>query len=131
MRFLKRLPRCSEFEMEKMMGNLLRSGVLLSAAVVLIGLGLYVVAPHSASSTYRIFEGEPADLRSVGGILKDAVAMKSRGIIQLGLLLLLATPIARVALSVLAFACQKDKIYVFVTLIVLSVLAYSLTGAIQ
>jgi uncharacterized membrane protein len=46
----------------------------------------------------------------------------------LGLLLLIATPVARVAFSVLAFALQRDRTYIFVTLIVLGMLIYSLTG---
>ena len=46
----------------------------------------------------------------------------------LGALVLLATPVARVAFSVLAFALQRDRLYVGVTLFVLSVLAYSLLG---
>jgi uncharacterized membrane protein len=52
-------------------------------------------------------------------------------VIQLGLLLLLATPVARVAFSVLAFACQRDKVYVIVTLIVLGVLIYSMAGGLR
>jgi uncharacterized membrane protein len=49
-------------------------------------------------------------------------------LIQLGLLLLIATPVARVAFSVAAFAMQRDRLYVVVALIVLAVLMYSLTG---
>jgi uncharacterized membrane protein len=47
---------------------------------------------------------------------------------QLGLLLLIATPVARVAFSVFAFALQRDRLYVVVTLAVLGVLAFSMTG---
>jgi uncharacterized membrane protein len=72
--------------------------------------------------------GEPTDLRTVSGIVEDALAFQGRGLIQLGLLLLIATPIARVAFSVAAFAVQGDWLYVVVTLIVLAVLMYSLTG---
>jgi uncharacterized membrane protein len=60
--------------------------------------------------------------------MKDVLSFRGRGIIQLGLLLLIATPIARVALSVVAFAIQRDRLYVVATLIVLAVLMYSLTG---
>jgi uncharacterized membrane protein len=102
--------------------------VLLSAGVVLIGLILYFAAPHPTSLDLRVFKGERADLRNVRGILHNALELNGSGVIQFGLLLLLATPIARVALSVLAFACQRDKVYVLVTLIVLSILAYSLAG---
>jgi uncharacterized membrane protein len=48
---------------------------------------------------------------------------------QLGLLLLIATPIARVAFSAVAFAIEGDKMYVLFTLIVFGVLLYSLFGS--
>jgi uncharacterized membrane protein len=75
---------------------------------------------------YRVFHGEPAYLRGVSGIVKEARALDGRGLIQLALLLLLATPIARVAFSVVAFTLQRDRTYVVVTLIVLAVLLCSL-----
>jgi uncharacterized membrane protein len=74
-----------------------------------------------------VFHGEPADLRSLSGIVTDALSLQSRGIMQLGLLLI-ATPVARVAFSVSAFAQQRDRTYVIVTLRVLAVLLYSLVG---
>jgi len=77
---------------------------------------------------YRVFQGEPSDLRTVGGIVRDAAARNGRGIIQLGLLFLIATPVARVVFSVFAFAVQRDRLYVVVTLIVFAVLLFSLTG---
>jgi len=125
---MRRLRECGELEIETYLGNLLRTGVLVSAAVVLIGLSLYLHRYGSAAPDYRVFKGEPADLRSVYGIVQDALQGRLRGVIQLGLLLLLATPVARVAFSVLAFACQRDKVYVIVTLIVLGVLTYSMVG---
>jgi uncharacterized membrane protein len=124
----KRLKRCGELELEGILGNLLRAGVILSAMVVLIGIAMYATAPHRTMHYFQFFRGEPADLRSVSSILRAARALKPAGIIQFGLLLLLATPAARVVLSMLAFACQRDKVYVLVTLIVLSVLIFSMAG---
>jgi uncharacterized membrane protein len=57
-----------------------------------------------------------------------AFAFSSRGIMQLGILLLIATPIFRVAFSVFAFLAEKDRMYVIFTLIVLCVLLYSVIG---
>jgi len=113
---------------EVIIGNLLRAGVLLAAAVVLAGGALFLVRHGSAAPHYAIFQGEPADLRTPSGVLADAVALRGRGVIQLGLLILLATPVARVAFSVFAFAMQRDLLYVIVTLIVLGVLVFSLAG---
>jgi uncharacterized membrane protein len=82
----------------------------------------------AALPDYGVFRGEPANLCTVSGIVPEALSFHPRGIIQLGLLLLIATPVARVAFSVLAFAWQRDRTYVIVTLIVLVILLYSLTG---
>lgn len=75
---------------------------------------------------YRSLEGVPSELRTLSGIFTSASHMHSRGFIQLGIVLLIATPIARVVFSAWAFAAQRDYTYVVVTLIVLAVLLYSL-----
>ena len=115
-------------QMDRIISILLRSGVLISALVVLAGGILYLILHGAALPQYGVFRVEPADLRSLSGIVKDVLAFKSRGIIQFGLLLLVATPVARVAFSILAFALQRDRTYVIITLIVLGILLYSLTG---
>ncbi len=114
-------------DIEVVIGGLLRAGVVLSAAVVLIG-GIFYLAKHGGMlPEYRIFRGEPQDLRGVAGVIGFARAEHSRGIIQLGLLLLIATPVARVLFSVYAFARERDWLYVGLTIVVLAVLAVSLT----
>ena len=114
---------------ERVIGTLLRWGVILAAAVVLAGGGMYLARYGSTIPDYRVFRGEPSDLRNVSGIVTGAVSWHSRGLILFGLLLLIATPVARVAFSVVAFALQRDRAYVVVTLIVLAVLLYSLAIA--
>jgi uncharacterized membrane protein len=111
---------------ERVIGTLLRWGVILAAAVVLAGGVMYLARHGSTIPDYRVFRGEPSDLRTVSGIVTGAISWHSRGLILFGLLLLIATPVARVAFSVVAFALQKDRTYVVVTLIVLAVLLYSL-----
>jgi uncharacterized membrane protein len=115
--------------MDLVIGNLLRSGVVLSALIVLFGAVIYLVRHGHSPTEYRVFRGEPSDLRSVRGILRDAIALQGRGIIQLGLLFLIATPVARVAFSIFGFAGEHDRMYVVVSSIVLLVLAYSLIGS--
>jgi uncharacterized membrane protein len=114
--------------MDEIMAVLLRSGVLLAASLVLIG-GIIFMTRHPLPVTnYRVFQGEPRELRSIPGILREAAKFHGRGIIQLGLLLLIATPVARVLFSVFAFLIEKDWTYVAVTIIVLAILTYSLFG---
>jgi uncharacterized membrane protein len=116
-------------KMENVVGNLLRVGVSVSAAVVLLGGSIYLARHWSEPADYRIFHGEPSEFRSIGGILGQVRALRGRGIIQLGLLLLIATPVARVAFSVWGFARERDRMYVVFTVIVLVVLLYSLFGS--
>jgi uncharacterized membrane protein len=60
--------------------------------------------------------------------VREAAAFQGRGIIQLGLLLLIATPVARVALSIFGFAAERDRMYVGFATIVLVILLSSLFG---
>ena len=120
--------RWSDDRVEQVMGNLLRAGVILAASVVLVGGIFYLIRYGAISPDYRVFRGEPANLRSVSGILADAIELHSRGLIQLGLLMLVATPVARVMFSVFAFMRQHDRTYVVLTLIVFALLIYSLAG---
>jgi uncharacterized membrane protein len=120
--------RLSDERMEEFLGNVLRIGVIIAGAVVLAGGLVYLAKYGSVAPNYRFFRGEPEDLRTVTGIVQDALLLRGRGLIQFGLLLLIATPIARVMFALLGFARQRDLIYVIVALIVLAVLAYSLAG---
>jgi uncharacterized membrane protein len=111
---------------DTVIGRLLQTGVLLSSLVVLAGGILYLLRYGGAHPSYAHFRGEPTGLHSIRGITSSALAFESRGIIQFGLLLLVATPVARVVFSVFAFILERDWTYVLVTLLVLAVLSYSL-----
>jgi uncharacterized membrane protein len=114
--------------MDRLIGGLLRAGVIVAALVTLAG-GIWHLAQFgSAIADYHVFRGEPAGLRSVGGVFRGLAAGHSANLIQLGLLILIGTPIARVAFSVYAFAAQRDRTYVVITLVVLAALAASLAG---
>lgn len=116
----------TDARLENLLGNLLRLGVLVAATVVLAG-GVVFLARHGGEPPpYHVFRGEPSDLRSVGGIIGDVSDVRGRGLIQFGLLLLIATPVARVVLSAAIFTAERDRRYVVFTLIVLAVLVYSL-----
>ncbi len=113
------------------LGNLLRAGVLISAAVVLCGASIYLSRHAYERADYRAFHAEPPQYSTITGVIQSAVRSqgRGRGLIQLGLLLLIATPIARVALSIVGFAIERDRLYVGFTAVVLAVLLYSLLGS--
>lgn len=127
---MQRRPRFSwtDHTLELLVGNLLRAGVLFAAAVAVVGGLLYLARDGNAVVDYRTFRGEPQALRSVSGTVAAVLQGNTRALMQLGLLLLIATPIARVALSLVGFAKEGDRRYIAITALVLALLLFSLVG---
>jgi len=122
---MKNSGRLADEQIEQAIAGLLRIGVIAAAILVFAGGILYLIRYGPSLSDLRVFQGEPRRLRSISDVAADAWALDSLGVIQLGFLVLVATPIARVIFSVIAFLLQRDFVYVVVTLIVLAVLLYS------
>jgi uncharacterized membrane protein len=117
-----------ETRFELLLANLLRAGVLLSAAVVMLGASLYLLQSGGGdSSQHKVFQKEqPPDLRTMKAVVENALRLDGLAVIEVGLLLLVATPVLRVAFSVYGFLRERDYIYVGMTLFVLAVLIFSL-----
>jgi uncharacterized membrane protein len=115
-------------QIEAIISNLLRAAIAVVSVIVVAG-GVHYLLLHGAESPqYHIFRGEPPEYRSAAGAVAAALALRGRGMIEVGLLLLILTPVARVAFSALAFARQRDWTYVSVTATVLVILLYNLIG---
>ena len=122
-------PLLDDHGIEVMIGNLLRAGVMIAATVVACGAVIYLSHYALQPANFSVFRGEAAALRTLPAIVKGAMHLHGKSIIQFGLLLLIATPIARVMFAVVGFAIERDHLYVVLTLIVLAVLLYSLLGS--
>ncbi len=109
--------------MERTIATLLRAGVMLSAAVVLSGGVWYLATSGSAVPAWGKFRGAAWGVHSMGGMSGP------EQVILLGLLILIATPIARVVFSLAAFVLERDRDYVVITLAVLAILLYSIGTA--
>ena len=109
-------------------GQLLRAGVVTSSVIALIGGIIYLIAHGADTPHYTKFIGAPKNLRHINGIIDGLLVFDARAIIQMGILVLIATPILRVMLSAIAFAIEKDYLYVVITLIVLSIIAIGMFG---
>jgi uncharacterized membrane protein len=118
--------RWSDREVEQMIGRLLQIGVFISAAIVAIGGAMFLVQHGRTPAGFHSFSTTPTPLWSLGGIIHGALALDSAAIVQLGLVLLIATPVMRVALTLVAFAMQRDRLYVTLTALVLALLLYGL-----
>jgi uncharacterized membrane protein len=123
-----RSPRWSDTEIEQLVGRLLQIGVMLAAAVVLIGGILYLARHGGEHASYAVFRGEPESLSTVRGVVGGLASFAARNVIQFGLLLLIGTPIARVAFSIIGFAAERDRLYIGITALVLALLLYGLFG---
>jgi len=112
--------------METIMGNVLRVGVILSATIVLAGGIIFLLKRGGEVPHYHSFKGEPHQLRSITEIWKTAWQGKGLSLIQLGLLVLIATPIMRIIFSVIGYLLEKDYLYAVITLTVLCIILFSL-----
>lgn len=120
--------RWSDHEVEQLVGRLLQAGVLVAAAVTILGAVLLLAREGGAPIDFGTLRPPTAGLHTVRGVLAGALALEPHAIVQLGLVLLVATPVARVALTLVAFAMQRDRLYVAITLLVLALLVYGLAG---
>ena len=113
-------------DMQMIIGWILRGGVAVSMILVFIG-GVFFVYRHGYSMPdYKTFKGIPFFVQNIGGILNGVIMLKGQAIIQLGIILLIATPVIRVAFSAVAFLMEKDYLYTVITLIVLLIIIASM-----
>ena len=120
--------RWSDDAVEAIVGRLLQAGVALAATLVLVG-GLRYLGHHgNALPPGSLFTGEPVELREIGGILRGVPAFGGRALIMCGLLVLIATPVVRVAASLAVFLHQHDWTYTAITAFVLALLLASMLG---
>jgi uncharacterized membrane protein len=119
----------SEQQLENLLSNLLKYGVLIASSVVFLGGLLYLIHHGSEPAQYHTFRGTSPEFCSPIGVVQAILSGSRRGIIQLGLLILIAVPILRVIISFLTFLLQRQFIYVIITSLVLASLTYSLVGA--
>ena len=118
--------RALDHRIENMMGRLLQIGVLVASTVVLIGGLLYLKVHAGTLKDYRVFTSEPASLRHPAALFRLLRTGDAAAVVQLGVLLLIATPIARVVFAAIGFAVERDRLYVAISLAVLAVLIFGL-----
>lgn len=113
-------------KLDGQIGMLLRIGMLSAAFVILLGGLLFLFSNRHTTLDYHVFQGEPENLRTFAGIIHGVIHGHNRAIIQIGLVILIATPVARVLFSAFAFLKAKDYLYVAISGFVFLVLMYSL-----
>lgn len=106
-------------EIELVIGHVLRIGVITSAVVIILGLGLALVTGKT---------GYPAGSfpTTFSAIFQGVAAFKPFAITMLGLFLLILTPVLRVVVSIYAFTKENDRLYVWITTLVLVILVFAM-----
>jgi uncharacterized membrane protein len=114
-----------EHGLEMAMGRMLQIGVTIAALLVLIGGVIYLAQNGGSLRDYEHFHAAAPAVTTISGITASAAHLDSHGIMGLGILLLIATPVCRVIFGVVGFALLRDKLYTVISLIVLGVLLFS------
>ncbi len=115
-------------DIQVILGTLLRIGVIVSMAVVLIGGVLFLISESGTTVNYKVFTPEIAALSKPIQIIKMVPSLNGKIIIQFGILLLIFTPISRIVFSIITFLLEKDYMYVLIGFIVLCIIMISLNG---
>jgi uncharacterized membrane protein len=115
-----------EERMQRVISLVLLFGVLASAALVVLGGALYVFRHATVTADYAVFRGTPSELRTFRGVMAAAFHFSGRGIIQLGLMLLVGVQVVRVFLTGILFALERDRIFVGISGIVFALLMFGI-----
>jgi uncharacterized membrane protein len=117
--------KIQDADLEWVIGQLLRYGVLLSSVIVAAGGVIYLYRHGSQAPLYQQFKGEPSKMKEIGPLWQAVLRGEGRPLIQLGLLVLVATPIVRIVFSVFGYLLEKDYLYVTITAVVLAVILWN------
>jgi len=105
--------------------RVLRYGVLISAAIIIAGL-LLLIAANGLSDATPLLNFDLRQAPTLGSFASGLASLQPYSVIELGAIVLIATPVSRVLISVFLFAAQKDRTYTLITLVVLSLLLFSM-----
>lgn len=117
--------------LENGLARVLTTLTLASAAVLLVGLAMQLIAAAGSVWMLEPFARRQAEDLSPGAILRGAASGDGRAVLHLGLLLLIATPVARVAFTLVVFALRRDWLFTVITGVVLTTLALAISGVLS
>jgi len=124
--------RFADHDIEQFIGLQLRYGVVIASLVVLAGGILYLIASGGAPlPNHEQFIGEKAGFTTAAQIWQGVLSLNPKGVITMGVVILIATPILRIFFSLIGFVIEKDRLYVLITIVVLSVMMFSIFGGLK
>lgn len=116
-------------EIQKRLSEVMLIGVLISAAVIALGVVWFLAFHAGTRAGDHLFTGEPKYFENPASMVRRALDFgvfgERRSLIMIGIVLLLINPVVRVAFAALGFAWQKDRLFAAISLFVLAVLLFS------
>ncbi|RZK48173.1 MAG: DUF1634 domain-containing protein [Pedobacter sp.] len=109
-----------------LLGRILRYGVFTAMIVVGFGAVLYLLQEGSSLVNYQDFRENAYPIQSFRQMINGLLFAQGSSYIQMGLCILILTPIIRLLLAIYSFAVEKDYLYVVIGLIVLTIILVSL-----
>lgn len=110
-------------------GKFIITFVIIAAVVASLGGVLYLWQNGHETINYHLFQGEPKMYTSFSGILDAAFSFSAKGIIQLGILLLVLGQVGRVFLTLCLFVKEKDYFFSFSSLFIFVIMVVSLLSS--
>lgn len=119
----------TDLDLNRSVGNLLRLGVILSVATSLIGFIKLFTEGFKMPRKYNLLNMGDSSEKVWGSFWDSLCKGEGMAIIQLGILLLIVTPLVRIIFALIGYLKEKDYTYVVISLIVLTIMLVSfLTG---
>lgn len=115
-------------DMELVISRIMRYGIVVASVIVIIGSVTFLSTHGKDKPQYATFNGQPKELTNVFRIISSLSSTNGLGLIEFGMVVLIAIPVLRVAFSIASFIAEKDKVYVIITSLVFILLLYSLLG---
>jgi uncharacterized membrane protein len=120
------MKKFKDTDMQLLLGQVLRAGTVISISIVFFGGVLYLYRHGHSTADYRVFKGTPNFVHQAKGLFQGMASLKGQAIIQIGIMLLIATPILRVIFSAVGFMLEKDYLYLGISLLVLLIIIASM-----
>ncbi len=119
------MKKFKDADMPLLIGRVLRAGVVISMSIVFVGGAVYLYRHGHSVADYREFKGVPRFVQYNLRLFREAFNLKGQAIIQIGIILLIATPVLRIIFSAIGFVLEKDYLYVGISILVLFIIFMS------
>ncbi|KQT18517.1 hypothetical protein ASG31_07310 [Chryseobacterium sp. Leaf404] len=115
----------TDVDLNRSVGNLLRVGVILSVITSVIGFIKLFMEGFKMPRKYKLLDMGTSSEKVWSHFWETLCKGEGMAIIQLGILMLIFTPLMRIIFALIGYLKEKDYTYVIISSIVLAIMAVS------